>query len=127
MKDHFLLETVWVMFGYGASYLATGMGTASVVVVGASRCVRTRFRLPILFAAVLVLWIAMFIAADSGYRAWQGIPNVPEEAYSDTGPIFFLVAGWLPSAAIAYLMMRICWWISPLRPIPPPESQPNPT
>ena len=121
MHDNFLLETVWVMCAYGTRYLAGGIAISSVMVIGASRCVRLRFRLPILFAAVLVLWIAMFIAADSGYRAWQGIPNVPKEAYSDTGPIFFLVAGWVPGTAIAYLLLRICWWISP------PESQSNPT
>ena len=111
------------MCAYGVSYLASGMAIALVVVIGASRCVRLRFRLPLLFVAALALWTAMFIAADMGYRAWQSIPDPPEEAYSDTGPIFFLVAGWLPGAAIAYLLLLICWWILPLRPIPPHKSQ----
>ena len=119
MIDHFLFKTYWVMFTYGLSYLAIGLCIATVLVVLASRCSKLSFRLPILFMAVVVLWGSMFIAADAGYREWQSIPNAPAEAFSDTGPIFFLVAGWLPGAAIAYLMLRMCWWISPLRKIPP--------
>ena len=118
MNDHFLLETVWVMCAHGTRYLAAGIVISLVMVIGASRFSSRRFRLPILFATVLILWIAMFIAADSGYRAWQSIPNVPKEAYSDTGPILFLMAGWVPGTAIAYLLLRICWWISSLPTIP---------
>jgi hypothetical protein len=123
MNDDFLSETVWVMFAYGAWYLASGLAVSSVIVIGASRCARLRFRLPILFTAALVLWIAMFIAADSGYRAWQSIPNVPKEAFSDTGPLLFLAAGWIPGIAVAYLLLRICWWISPRPTLPGRESQ----
>jgi hypothetical protein len=104
---NFLLETLWVMFAYGPWHLAAGMAVSSVAVIWASRCIRRRFRLPILATAVLVLWIAMFIAADSGYQAWQGSPNAPDDAYSDTGPIFFLLAGWLPSWGVTYLLLLL--------------------
>jgi hypothetical protein len=82
---------------------------------------RLNFRKALLAAAILPLWIAMFIAADSGYRAWQSIPNAPEEAFSDTGPIFLLLAGWLPSFGVVFLLLRLCQQIFPQRPASPPE------
>ena len=95
------------------------MAISSVAVIWASRCIRRRFRLPILVTAVLALWIAMFIAADSGYQAWQGSPNALGDAYSDTGPIFFLLAGWLPSWGITYLLLLFFQLIFPRPPVSP--------
>ena len=89
---NFLAETIWVMCTYGAWHLAWGLAISSMIVIWASRRMRLSLRMTLLVAATLALWIAMFIAADSGYRAWQGIPNPPDEAFSDTGPIFFLSA-----------------------------------
>lgn len=109
---NFFIETVWVMFTYGGKFLAIGIVPFVAMVFWASRCEKRRARFPILFVSMVVLWVSMFIAADSGYRAWQSIPNPPEEAFSDTGPILFLVLGWLPSLGIALLLLRI----SPLQP-----------
>ena len=124
---YFLLETIWVMLTYGLWHLASGMAISSVAVIWASRCIRRRFRLPILVTAVLVLWIAMFIAADSGYQAWQGSPNAPDDAYSDTGPIFFLLAGWLPSSQIVFLLLLLFQRIFPRPPGSPPPLPSNPS
>ncbi|MEM9411602.1 MAG: hypothetical protein AAGA30_10840 [Planctomycetota bacterium] len=113
MNNHFLIETTWVMINYGMAYLVGGICVTAILAIWASCCSKRLVRLPILGAAVLAIWVAMFLAADSGYRSWQSSANAPEEAFSDTGPIFFLVAGWLPSAVIAYSIFRFCWWIMP--------------
>ena len=101
MNDHFLLEAIWVLFTYGWPSLACGLAISTVMVLWGSRRVHRRSRMAVLAAAILVLWIALFIGVDSGYRAWQSLPNPPKEAFSDTGgPFSFLFAGWLPSLII---------------------------
>ena len=98
MNDHFLLEAIWVLFTYGWLSLTCGLAISTVMVIWGSCRVHRRSRMAVLAAAILVLWIALFIGVDSGYRAWQSLPNPPEEAFSDTGgPFSFLFAGWLPS------------------------------
>ena len=120
---NFLQETVWVILTHGPVYLVCGLALSFAIIFGASRCVKLRLRLPILFSAILVLWIAMFVAADSGYRVWQQIPNPPEEAFSDTGPFVFLFLGWLPGSVIASALLLLCCRIFPL---PPSRSlEPN--
>ena len=114
-----LQETVWVMLTHGTAYLVFGLAISIAMVIGGSRCVMLRFRLPILSGAILALWVAMFISADSGYRAWQQLPNPPEQAFSDTGPIIILVLGWLPSLVIASLLLLLSRRFFPLS---PPQS-----
>lgn len=69
-------------------------------------------RMVLLVVAILILWVSMFLAADSGYRAWQRSPNPPQAAFADTGPIFFLLAGWIPGSGIVcalFLLSRLIW------------------
>ncbi len=120
-------KTVWVMFRYGdPRYMTWGMAISSLIAFWASRRMRLSFHIVLLVAAILPLWIAMFGAADSGYRSWQGSANAPAEAYADTGPIFFLVAGWLPSWGIVYLLLLLFQRIVPLPPVSPPPLPSNP-
>ena len=104
-----LHEAFWVMGTYGATYASAGLLIALVLVVFGARRKRWLAGVAILLLAVLVLWIALFLSVDSGYRAWQSTSDPPEEAFSDTGgPFFFLFFGWLPSAAFlapAFLLL----------------------
>ncbi len=96
-----MLETAWVLCTYGAQYLVCGLTISLLMVAWGSRRQRQASRRTVLVAAVLVLWIALFLGTDSGYQAWQGIPDSPKEAYSDTGgPGSMLLGGWLPSAVV---------------------------
>ncbi len=111
MNAHFLLEAVWVMFTYGWVSVASGLVISSFLVLRGSRRARRRARFATLGAAILILWVAMFIGVDAGYRAWQNIPNPPEEAFSDSGgPFVALFLGWLPSLVVlggAHLLLRL--------------------
>jgi|GEM_PF-3050166 len=111
MNDHFLLEAIWVLFAYGWPSLACGLTLSSVMVIWGSRREYRRSRMAVLAAATLVLWIALFVGVDSGYRAWQSIPNPPEEAFSDTGgPFSFLFAGWFPSLILLSFLHLVLRW-----------------
>lgn len=118
MNNHFLVETIWVICTYGIRYFAYGLAISFLLVIFSSIFSRLVPRLVFLGAAILVLWGAMFVGAEVGYSAWQSIPDPPNEAFSDTGPIFFLLAGWLPSLAllgpmhlVLYLVPRLCWQV----------------
>ena len=52
----------------------------------------------LLVGAVLVFWGAMFVGTDMGYRAWQSMPDPPDEAFSDASAVGALILGWLPGA-----------------------------
>ncbi len=129
MNDHFLLESIWVLLTYGWTSLACGLTISLVMVIWGSRRMHRRSRMAVLAAATLVLWIALFIGVDSGYRAWQSIPNPPKEAVSDTGgPFFFLFAGWLPSLILLislHLVLRRYCKISSLSTTAPPTQGSN--
>ena len=76
-------KTVWVMFRYGdPTYMIWGMAISTLIAFWASRRMRLSFRIVLLVAAILPLWIAMYGAADSGYRSWQDSANAPAEAYA---------------------------------------------
>ena len=112
MENHFLAETIWVISTYGIRILAWGLAISFLILIFSSGFARRILRLAFLAVAVFVLWVAMWVSAEYGYNAWQSIPNPPNEAFSDTGPIFFLLVGWLPSLGIlgsAYLVLRLCW------------------
>jgi hypothetical protein len=114
MTNHFLVETVWVMFTYGTRILAGGLAVSLPILLVGSLCPQRILRLALLAVAILVLWGAMWVSAENGYRVWQSGPESSEEAFSDTGPIFFLLAGWLPSLVLLggmYLALRGCWTI----------------
>jgi len=121
MDNHFLVETIWVIYTYGIRILAWGLAISFLILIVGSGCGRRILRLAFLAVAVFALWVAMWVGAEYGYNAWQSIPDPPDEAFSDTGPIFFLLVGWLPSLVIlgtAYLVLRLCWQVfAPKAPI----------
>jgi hypothetical protein len=122
-----VLKTVWVMFRYGEpKYMAGGMTVALLIAFWASRRMRLSIQVALLVPGILPLWIAMYLTADSGYRNWQGSANAPAQAYADTGPIFFLIAGWLPSWGMAYLLLILFQRIFPRPPVSPPPLPSNP-
>ncbi len=41
--------------------------------------------MPLLGTAVLILWIGLILGAKQAVVLWQGIPEPPQEAFSDTG------------------------------------------
>lgn len=45
---------------------------------------------------ILSFWAALFFACDQGYRAWQSIPDPPDEAFSDASVMGAMVLGWIP-------------------------------
>ncbi len=93
-------KTVWYMFRYGdPKYMAWGMAISALIAFWASRRMRRSFHVALIVAAISPLWYAMYMAADSGYR------NCGDAA--DTGPIFFLIAGWLPAWGIVYLLVLL--------------------
>ena len=122
--NNFLVETIWAMCTYGARHLAWGLVHSSVIVIWASRRMRLGMRMALLVAATATLGFKMFMPADSGYRAWQGISNPPDEAFSDTGPIPFLLPGWIPGSGITYLLLRPCQRMFPRPPAAPPGRPP---
>lgn len=122
-----VLKTVWVMFRYGEpKYMAWGIAISLLITCWASRRMRRSFQVALIVAAILPHWYAMLMAADSGYRNWQGSVNAPEEAYADTGPIFFLIAGWFPSWGTVYLLLLLFQRIFPRPPVSPPPPPSNP-
>ena len=87
-----------VLWKYQRLPALVGMTVASALAIGACRMDRTGVRMICLSLAVLVAWATLFLGVDAGYRAWQGTPNAPEEAFSDSaGPFVFLFLGWVPA------------------------------
>lgn len=119
-------KTVWVISVGDPRYMAWGMAISALIAFWASRRMRRSFHVALIVAAILPLWYAMLMAADSGYRNWQGSANAPAEAYADTGPIFFLIAGWLPSWGIVYLLLLLFQRIVPRSPVSPPPLPSHP-
>ncbi len=68
----------------------------------------------------MAFWAALFIGSDLGYRAWQSMPDAPEEAFSDASALGALVLGWLPGGifclAVFGLVRGMRWllhWADP--------------
>jgi hypothetical protein len=93
----------------------------------------------LLVIGVLVLWAALFIGSDMGYRAWQSTPDPPREAFSDASVVGALVFGWFPGAgfclAVFGLVRATRWilhWANPdvfpkdAKPAPPTVETGNP-
>ena len=101
MKDHFLLETIWILCSYGAGYSLWSLLIALLLVAWGSGRKRVGARMSLLGTAVLILWIGLILGVETGYRAWQGIPEPPQEAFSDTGgPFVVLFMGWFPALVL---------------------------
>jgi hypothetical protein len=68
----------------------------------------------LLIAGVLAFWAAVFIGSDLGYRAWQSMPDPPDEAFSDASAVGALVLGWLPGGIFCltiFGLVRVVRWI----------------
>ena len=74
-----------------------GCAIASVTAFVAGRRTGCLGPLTLFVVGVMSLWAALFFGADLGYRAWQAMPNPPEEAFSDASVVGALVFGWFPS------------------------------
>ena len=78
---------------------------------------------------VLSFWSGLFLGADIGYRQWQSIPNPPDEAFADTGPIGALLVGWLPGlifCGFVFGLTRLVYTLVSPRPasLADPTSEP---
>jgi hypothetical protein len=63
--------------------------------------------LALLAVGSFVLWVALWLGSDLGYRAWQAMDDPPDEAYADPEPAGFLFMGWIPAgmfSAACYVM-----------------------
>ena len=68
----------------------------------------------LLFTGVFAFWSAVFIGSELGYRAWQSMPDPPEEAFSDASALGALVLGWLPGGIFCltvFCLVRGIRWI----------------
>lgn len=87
-------------------------GTLSLVAATRSGCLLPGF---LLLVGVLVFWVALFIGADMGYRAWQSMPDPPEEAFSDASAVGALLMGWVPGGVfclLVYVVVRGMRWLA---------------
>ncbi|MEC9149347.1 MAG: hypothetical protein VX470_10920 [Planctomycetota bacterium] len=94
----------WPIFGGGLA-LSFVMATAAAWSRG--------FLIPLilLLISVLSFWTTIFLGSDLGYRAWQQIPNPPDEAYSDAAPAGLLTLGWIPGGMFCSLVFGLNWLI----------------
>ena len=68
MDNHFLLETIWVIYAFGIQIFAYGFAISFLLLIFSSIWSRLTPRLAFVGAAILVLWIAMFVGAEVGYN-----------------------------------------------------------
>ncbi len=104
-----------------------GVAAAAVIIFGRSRPRRlTGFACWLL--AVLLLWGSLVQGVGAGYAAWQAIPNPPEEAFADGGPMVgTLFLGWVYSGVLCSACWALLLLISKIRRIgsrPATEVQP---
>ncbi|MCA9266709.1 MAG: hypothetical protein KDA60_22780 [Planctomycetales bacterium] len=60
-----------------------------------------------LLVGVVIVWVAIFVGSDMGYRAWQSIPDPPDEAFSDASVLGALILGWLPGLMFCSLVFAV--------------------
>lgn len=68
----------------------------------------------LLMIGVLAFWSALFVGSDLGYRAWQSMPDPPEEAFSDASALGALVFGWFPGGLFCltiFALVRAGRWL----------------
>ena len=49
----------------------------------------------------------MFFGSDMGYRAWQEMPDPPDEAFSDASVLGALIFGWLPAGLFCLMVFAV--------------------
>lgn len=68
----------------------------------------------LLIVGILAFWVCIFIGSDLGYRAWQSMPDPPEEAFRDTSVVGALVFGWIPGGMFClsvFALVRGMGWL----------------
>ncbi len=60
---------------------------------------------------VIAFWGTAFLGSDLGFRAWQSIPNPPDEAYSDAAPAGLMILGWIPGGMFCLFVFGVNWLI----------------
>ena len=90
-----------------------GGGLAGSFVLATTAAWSRGFLIPLILLPVSVLsfWSTIFLGSDMGYRAWQQIPNPPDEAYSDAAPAGLLILGWIPGGMFCALIFGLNWLI----------------
>ncbi|MCA9195027.1 MAG: hypothetical protein KDB03_24815 [Planctomycetales bacterium] len=58
----------------------------------------------LLVGGTLSLWAALFLGSDMGYRAWQKMPDPPDEAFSDASVLGAFVMGWFPASIFCIIV-----------------------
>ncbi|MCA9135277.1 MAG: hypothetical protein KDB00_00925 [Planctomycetales bacterium] len=58
-------------------------------------------------SGVVVFWVALFAGSDMGYRAWQSMPDPPDEAFSDASAMGALVLGWFPGLVLCLAVFGV--------------------
>ncbi len=79
----------WIVAGVG---LAAGVAAAVLAAWNRSWL----GRIPLLLVGIVAVWAGLAFGHDKYYRVWQALPDAPDEAYADSGPVATLLAGWIP-------------------------------
>ncbi|MEZ6136543.1 MAG: hypothetical protein R3C53_16730 [Pirellulaceae bacterium] len=79
-------------------------GILSLIAGARSGCAFPGF---LLIGGTLTLWAAMFFGSDMGYRAWQEMPDPPDEAFSDASVLGTLVLGWFPAGIFCLMVFAV--------------------
>jgi hypothetical protein len=94
----------WPIFG-------TGLTVAFVTSTAAAWSRSFVLPLVLLPLGVIAFWATIFLGSDLGYRAWQGIPNPPDEAYSDSAPAGLMILGWIPGGMFCLFIFAVNWMV----------------
>ncbi|MCP4835225.1 MAG: hypothetical protein GY895_10730 [Phycisphaera sp.] len=92
---------LWTLFGvgFGVALLACILAAVNRSWLG---------RIPLLLVGILALWAGLLLGSDGYFRVWQAMPNPPDEAFSDSGPSFLLIVGWIPGTIGIIILFLPC-------------------
>lgn len=96
------------IFGVG---LSAGIGSAFLAAANRSWL----GKVPLLLVGIISVWLGLFLGSDKGFRVWQSMPDPPDEAFADTGPIGALILGWVPGSIIVGVVFVLCRFLISLR------------
>ena len=68
-------------------------------------------RVPLLLVGIICVWLGLFLGSEKSFRVWQSMPNPPDEAFADTGPIGALLLGWLPGSIVVGVVFGLSWLV----------------
>lgn len=92
---------LWTLFG-------VGLGVALLACISAAVNRSWLGRIPLLLVGILALWAGLLLGSDGYFRVWQGMPNPPDEAFSDSGPSLLVIAGWIPGTIGIFILFLPC-------------------